>query len=163
MPTAGHPKGSATLVVDDITHSIRLERWFAASPDQVFEAWTRPEHVACWWDPAGERLAICEIDLRPGGAFKFVPRAHPDRSFAGVYQDIDPPRRLTFEAMGAIGRVLLDGDDDATRLLVEIQCRSRDHLRQFLRAGIDEGTSRTLDHLVAYVSAQVSHCRHDPA
>jgi uncharacterized protein YndB with AHSA1/START domain len=156
MLTADHPNRSATLVIDHAAHCIRLERRFAAPPGQVFEAWTRPEHVACWWDPAGDVLAICEIDLRPGGAFKFVPTANPDMPFAGVYQDIDPPRRLTFEAMGAIGRVLLDGDDEGTRLLVEIQCSSHEHLQQFLRAGVGEGTSRTLDNLVAYVGAQVS-------
>lgn len=156
MLTVDNPERNASLVIDQVSHCIRLERRFTAPPDQVFEAWTRPEHVACWWDPAGERLAICEIDLRPGGAFKFVPRAQPDMPFAGVYQDINPPQGLTFEAMGAIGRVLLDGDDDGTRLLVEIKCRSDEHLQQFLRAGVDEGTSRTLDNLVAYLGVQVS-------
>jgi len=156
MLAMGDPKGSATLIVDHAAHCIRLERRFAAPPDQVFEAWTKPEHVACWWDPTGEKLAICEIDLRPGGAFKFVPRAHPDMPFAGIYREISPPRRLTFESMGAIGCVLLDGDDRATRLLVEIQCRSHEHLQQFLKAGIDQGTSRTLDNLVAHLRARAS-------
>jgi uncharacterized protein YndB with AHSA1/START domain len=154
MLTADYSKASATVVVDHAVHCIRLERRFAAPAEQVFEAWTKPEQVACWWDPSGEALAICEIDLRPGGAFKFVPRANPNMPFVGVYQDIDPPRRLTFEAMGAIGRVLLDADEDATRLRVEIQCRSQEHLKQFLQAGVDEGASRTLDNLVAYVGAQ---------
>ena len=155
MLPAGHPKENATLIVDHAAHCIRLERRFAVPPSQVFEAWTRPEHVASWWDPTGERLTICEIDLRPGGAFKFVPKANPHMPFAGVYRDINPPRHLTFEAMGAIGRVLFDGDD-TTRLRVEIQCRSLEHLQQFLRAGIDQGTSRTLDNLVAYLGAQAS-------
>jgi uncharacterized protein YndB with AHSA1/START domain len=100
-------------------------------------------------------LAVCEIDLQPGGAFKFVPSANPDMPFAGVYREIDPPRGLTFEAMGAIGRVLLDENGNATRLRVEIQCLSLEHLQQFLRVGVGEGTSRTLDNLVAYVAAQV--------
>ena len=148
------PKEGATLVVDQATHTIRLERRLAAPPAQVFEAWTQPEQVACWWDPAGQPLAACEIDLRPGGAFKFVPKGHPDLAFAGVYQEIAPPGRLTFEAMGALGRVLLVADGDATRLTVEIQCRSAEHLQQFMQAGVHEGTSLTLDNLVAYVGAR---------
>ena len=154
MPIADLPKGHANLVVDATTNSIRLERRLAASPRKVFEAWTTPENVACWWDPSGEKLALCEIDLRPGGAFKFVPRAHPDMPFAGVYREIEPPRRLLFEAMGAIGRVLIDGDGNATRLRVEIQCASPEHLQQFLQVGVGEGTSRTLDNLVAYLGTQ---------
>jgi uncharacterized protein YndB with AHSA1/START domain len=155
MLTADHPKERANLVVDTAALCIRLERQLAAPPDKVFEAWTTPEQVACWWDPSGERLAVCEIDLQPGGAFKFVPSANPDMPFAGVYREIDPPRGLTFEAMGAIGRVLLDENGNATRLRVEIQCLSLEHLQQFLRVGVGEGTSRTLDNLVAYVAAQV--------
>jgi uncharacterized protein YndB with AHSA1/START domain len=152
MLTADHPKGDTTLVVDFATHCIKLERRLDASPAQVFEAWTVPEHTAAWWDPTGQRLAICEIDLRPGGTFKFVPKGHPERLFAGVYRDIDPPAGLTFEAMGAIGRVRIVEDGDATKLSVEIRCHSDEHLQQFLKAGVDEGTSRTLDNLVAYVS-----------
>jgi uncharacterized protein YndB with AHSA1/START domain len=153
MPITDLPKGHANLIIDATTNSIRLERRLAAPPRKVFEAWTTPENVACWWDPSGEKLALCEIDLRPGGAFKFVPRAHPEMPFAGVYREIEPPRRLIFEAMGAIGRVLIDGDDNATRLRVEIQCASAEHLQQFLQAGVGEGTSRTLDNLVAYLGA----------
>ena len=65
------------VMLDRDTHTIILTRVLAAPCEQVFEAWTRPEHVACWWDPSGEPLAECEIDLRPGGAFRFVNRIPP--------------------------------------------------------------------------------------
>jgi hypothetical protein len=73
--------------------------------------------------------------------------------FAGTYLEIVPFERLTFEAFGAIGRVLVDEDGEDTRLSVEIQCRSAEHLQQFLQLGVDEGTSRTLDNLVTYIGA----------
>ena len=147
---------SATLVVDQATLTIQLKRRLDASPAEVFAAWTVPERVACWWDPTGQPLILCEIDLRPGGAFKFVTKSHSETPFAGVYHDIDPPSRLTFEAMGATGRVLLAADGDATRLSVEIRCRSAEHLKQFIQMGVHEGTSRTLDNLVAYVGARAT-------
>lgn len=71
------------LVIDRDTHAIVLTRKFAAPCLQVFEAWTRPEHVKCWWDPTGRPLAKCEIDLRPGGAFRFVSQDTPAHEFAG--------------------------------------------------------------------------------
>jgi uncharacterized protein YndB with AHSA1/START domain len=142
------------VVVDRDTHTIVLRRVFAASREQVFEAWTRPEHVICWWDPAGYPLAECEIDLRPGGAFRFVNRHSPAaHQFTGVYREIAPPHYLVFEAMGAIGRVILEQVGGKTHLTVRIECGSATTLGQYLKMGIDAGTAKTLDNLVAYLSA----------
>ncbi len=136
------------------SHTIVLTRMFPASREQVFEAWTRPEHVTRWWDPAGHPLAECEIDLRPGGAFRFVNRHSPgDHGFSGVYREIAPPEYLIFEAMGAIGRVILEETGGKTFLTVRIECGSAAQLEQHLKLGIDTGTSKTLDNLVAYVGA----------
>ena len=44
---------------------IVVTRLFDAPRALVFEAWTKSEHVAHWWDPSGVPLAVCEIDLRP--------------------------------------------------------------------------------------------------
>jgi uncharacterized protein YndB with AHSA1/START domain len=139
------------LEIDRRTHTIRLTRIFDAPPAQIFESWTRPEHVTCWWDCDGEPLAVCEIDLRPGGAFKFVTKGHPDMPFVGVYREIAPPHRLVFEALDATGRVLLHEAAGKTHMRVEIECRSAEQLDQYLKMGVDAGTSQTLDGLVAYM------------
>ena len=142
------------VILDRDTHTIILTRVLAAPCEQVFEAWTRPEHVTCWWDPSGEPLAECEIDLRPGGAFRFVNRHPPGaHQFAGVYREIAPPRHLIFEAMGAIGRVMLDETGGKTLLTVRIECGSAERFEQYLKTGIDTGTAKTLDNLVVYVGA----------
>jgi uncharacterized protein YndB with AHSA1/START domain len=92
MPFAQTAAQKTGLVIDRRSHTIKLTRNFDAPRAEIFEAWTNPEHVACWWDPAGEPLAACEIDLRPGGSFKFVTKDHPDMPFAGTYREIAPPR-----------------------------------------------------------------------
>ena len=70
---------------------IVMTRLFDAPRAVVFEAWTKAEHVTHWWDPSGVPLAVCEIDLRPNGAFRWVNRA-PDggegHSFSGIYREI---------------------------------------------------------------------------
>ena len=144
------------VVIDRNTHAIVLTRTLAAPREQVFEAWTRPEHVRCWWDPAGHPLETCEIDLRHGGAFRFVNRhAAGSYEFAGVYREITPPDRLIFEAMGAIGRVILEELAGKTLLTVRIECGSAAQLEQYLKMGVDAGTAKTLDNLVAYVDARL--------
>jgi uncharacterized protein YndB with AHSA1/START domain len=150
MPAQPHANARTTVELHRATHTIRLTRVFDASRAQIFEAWTRPEHVSCWWDAAGAPLTACEIDLRPGGAFKFVSQGHPEMPFAGVYLEIAPPDRLVFEAMGATGRVALEAVAGRTQMTVEIECRSAEHLEQFVKMGVDVGTSQTLDNLVSY-------------
>ena len=141
------------LVVDRATHTIRFSRELGAPPSQVFEAWTQPEQVTSWWDAEGQPLLICEIDLRRGGSFKFVSKGHRDFPFIGKYVEIAPPDRLVFEAMGAIGRVLLHEANGGTHMVVEIQCQSADRLDQFIKMGVDAGTSQTLDNLVSFINS----------
>ena len=76
--------------------------------------------------------------------------------FAGTYREITPPSRLLFEALGAIGRVTLHEADGRTHMTVEIECRSTEHLDQYLKMGVDAGTARTLDNLVAYAQRRLA-------
>jgi uncharacterized protein YndB with AHSA1/START domain len=150
MPAQSQARTRTELDIDRRTHTIRLARVFDASRAQIFEAWTKPEQVTCWWDAAGDPLTACEIDLRAGGAFKFVTKSHPEMPFAGTYREIAPPDRLVFEALGATGRVVLREVAGKTHMTVEIECRSAEQLDQYLKMGVDVGTSQTLDNLVAY-------------
>jgi uncharacterized protein YndB with AHSA1/START domain len=78
-------------------HVVRIERAFAASPEEVFDAWTSPDvmrrwfHVARDWD-----TPEAEVDLRVGGKVRVVMR-RPDGTEAeaqGEYTLIDRPHRL---------------------------------------------------------------------
>jgi uncharacterized protein YndB with AHSA1/START domain len=151
MHTAGLDS-SRGFMLDRDSHTIRFERQFDAPPSRVFAAWTDPEQVACWWDPTGERLVSCDIDLRAGGSFSFVSSGRAAMPFSGIYREIAPPDRLVFEAMGATGRMTLQDVAGGTQMVVEIVCPSNEHFDQFVKMGVQEGTSRTLDNLVAYVS-----------
>jgi uncharacterized protein YndB with AHSA1/START domain len=147
LSTETTPSG---FVIDEANHTLRFERDIQASPAEVFDAWTQPAQLSQWWDPTGEKLAICEMDLRPGGSFRFVSPNHPDRPFTGIYEEIAPPSRLIFEANGARGKVMLEQLSEGTRMTVEIACRSSEHLEQFVAIGVAAGTSQTLDNLQAY-------------
>jgi uncharacterized protein YndB with AHSA1/START domain len=142
------PKG---FTVENDTHTIRFERRVAADRARVFKAWTEPEQVAEWWDPDGERLVACDIDLRVGGSFSFATRQHSAMPFAGVYREIAPPERLVFESMGATGRVTLRDLGGSTHMTVEIVCQSAAQLEQFASMGVAVGTARTMDNLVVYL------------
>jgi uncharacterized protein YndB with AHSA1/START domain len=54
-----------------------LERVFDAPPALVWRACTEPDRVKQWLAPAPWTTAECEIDLRPGGIFRFLMKS-PD-------------------------------------------------------------------------------------
>lgn len=72
---------SAGFDIDEAAHTMRFVRDLDAPPARVFSAWTEPKQVATWWDATGEKLAVCEIDLRPGGEFRFATSHYPDKPF----------------------------------------------------------------------------------
>ena len=79
---------------------LRIERVFAATPQQLFDAWTKPDQLVRWWGPEGctTPLHDMDIDMRDGGAW-ITTMHHGDGSentVSGVYRLIDPPKRLVF-------------------------------------------------------------------
>lgn len=139
---------------------IVITRTFDAPPPLVFEMWTKPEHVAQWWDPSGVPLAECRIDLRPGGTFKFVNDGAPGarHAFSGTYREIEPPSRLVFTAQSPSGSASVGTLDfrphgDTTRLTMTIACGSKADRDAMLAMRVDAGTARTLDNLDQYLGA----------
>ena len=57
-------------------HEICMTRLFNAPRRLVFEAMTKPEHVKRWWGILSDdhSVTVCDVDLRPGGAWRFVGR-----------------------------------------------------------------------------------------
>lgn len=133
---------------------IMITRLFDAPRILVFEAWTKTEHVARWWDPSGVPLAVCEIDLRPNGAFRWVNRA-PDggegHSFAGVYQEIVPPERIVFAGMAGTGTLVFTEEGNRTRLTITMECASEQDRDAMLQMRVDAGTAQTLENLATYL------------
>jgi uncharacterized protein YndB with AHSA1/START domain len=78
-------------------YAVRIERTFAASAEEVFDAWTSPEVMRRWFHcEADWETPKAEVDLRVGGKVRVVMR-QPDGSEAemqGEYTLIDRPHRL---------------------------------------------------------------------
>lgn len=142
--------GKATLV---------MAQTFDAPRADVFEAWTTPEAVALWWDPTGAKLAVCEIDLRPGGAFRWINQgaAGAKHPFTGVYREIVPPERLVFEVRTSpagppqLGTLIFTESENRTTLTMTIECPSVAQRDEMLAMRIDTGTARTLQNLAVYL------------
>jgi uncharacterized protein YndB with AHSA1/START domain len=85
-------------MTDDAPFGLTLVRRFAASPERVFDAWTKAEIAACWLftGPASETHST-EFDLTVGGTWTITDRREGvDYTAIGEYLEIDRPRRLVF-------------------------------------------------------------------
>lgn len=105
--------GKNRVTVERTTdRAVVVTRTFNAPARIVFEAWTKPELLTRWWTPKsyGMSFVSCEIDLRTGGAYRFV-FSHPDfeqpMAFFGRYLEVTPPSRLvwTNEEGGEDGQI----------------------------------------------------------
>ena len=71
-------------------------RKFDAPRDLVWRALTEPGHLVHWWGPQGFTVRVAEVDLRPGGIFRYTLRSPDGWEMRGrwVYQEIAAPERL---------------------------------------------------------------------
>jgi uncharacterized protein YndB with AHSA1/START domain len=76
-----------------------LTRTFNAPRKLVFKAWTDPKHLAQWWGPRGFTTNIREMDVRPGGVWRYAMRGPDGKEypFDGVYVEVVEPERLVFD------------------------------------------------------------------
>jgi uncharacterized protein YndB with AHSA1/START domain len=77
-----------------------MTRGFEAPRERLFEALTVPERLTRWLGVRGGwELAVCKVDLRVGGAYRFVWHHAGDgmeMGVGGVYREIVPPERLVY-------------------------------------------------------------------
>ncbi len=83
------------------TRDLVVTRVFDAPPDQVWKAWSDPQHVMRWWGPTGFTSPSCRMDFRVGGKSLVCMRAPAE--FGGqdmyntwTYGKIEPTRRIEF-------------------------------------------------------------------
>ena len=75
-----------------------FERTFDATREQVWKAFTDPELVPRWWGPHGTTATVAEMDVRPGGKWRYISRAadREDVAFYGEYLEVDPPAKVAY-------------------------------------------------------------------
>ena len=96
-PVAAPVAPHETLYATPSDHELVITRTFDAPSSIVWAAFTDPKHLPNWHTgPDGFTMPVCEIDLRPGGSWRYVWRNRTGREFEvkGTYRDVDPPRRV---------------------------------------------------------------------
>ena len=137
-----------------------MTRVFDATRKLVFDAWTKPEHLPHWMlGPPGWTMPVCEIDLRPGGAWHFVwHRAEgTEMGMRGEYREVTPPERLvSTESWGGdwpetLNTLTLSEKDGKTTITNTALYPSKQARDKALETGMKEGVSQSFDRLAKYL------------
>lgn len=126
----------------------------------VFAAWTDPRHIPQWLlGPAGWSMPVCELDLRAGGAWRYVWRKSDgsEMEMSGIVREVTPPERLvTTERWGpewpeTVNTLVLTESAGKTTITLTITYPSKSArdaaLGTGMKSGMDESFAR-LDRVV---------------
>lgn len=158
----------------DISRGFTIARTINATPAEVFRAWTDPDHLGWFINPAMPPPGPAEVDLRPDGAWRLemVINSELDYITGGIYREIQPSSLLSFY-WGAVGgwpdlaptvadptgtadallaTVTLSADGPATEQNFRLALPdhfSESQVAEWLARGIHPGWTDTIDRLVA--------------
>ena len=137
---------------------IVMTRSFDAPRQLVFDAFTKPELVTRWLlGPDGWTMPVCEMDVRPGGKFRWLWRhaGKGDMGMSGTYHEVHPPSRIVhaerFDEPWSSGDALVttrfeeaDGRTTVTQTMLLESTEARDGV---LASGMESGVARSYERL----------------
>ena len=156
---------TATVVTTPADREIHIERVFDAPRDRVFAVYTDPQLIPEWWGPRDTTTVVDEMDVRPGGSWRFVMRSADgsESGFRGVYREVTPPERIvqTFEWEGMPGHICVETatfEDlgDRTKVTTVSLFHTTEERDGMLGSGMEGGLNETyarLDELLARLAS----------
>lgn len=153
----------ATTLEIESDRVLVITRKFAAPRRLVFEAVTKPEYVRRWYGCDAMQMTVCEIDLRPGGRWRYVLRM-PDGSehgFNGEYREVVPPERIVstenYEPIGPghemVATLTLEEHDGRTTMRNRLVYQSQADRDGHIGAGMERGMRESHERLAAIIAS----------
>ncbi len=143
---------------------ILITRTFDAPVELVWRAWTDPQRIGQWWGPRGFSTTTYEMDVRPGGQWRFDMHGPDGRDYSNrvVFDEVREPHRLVYtqdgrtpdlEEVSFQSTVTFERQGDQTKLTLRMVFASTaDRDRVCRQYGAVEGGIETLARLADHVS-----------
>ncbi len=148
---------TGTTVTTPTDREIVSERVYDAPRERVFAVYTDPELIPRWWGPRRMTTVVDRMDVRVGGAWRFVMSEPdgPEQAFRGVYREVAPPERVvaTFEWEGLPGHVIVetatfeDLGDERTRVRTTSLFHTTEERDGMLDSGMEGGMTESHERL----------------
>ncbi|ACQ81104.1 Activator of Hsp90 ATPase 1 family protein [Beutenbergia cavernae DSM 12333] len=144
---------------------LEVVRRFDAPRDLVFAALTQPALLRRWHGADGWDLVVCDVDLRVGGAWRFVargPAGEPDMGYGGEFVEVEPPSRLVqterFDDAWYTGIAHVTTDlaesDGVTTLRMRIRYASREVRDAVVASPMSRGMTEGYDRLARLLATE---------
>jgi uncharacterized protein YndB with AHSA1/START domain len=148
--------------------TLTIDAEFEAPPQRVWQLWADPRQLERWWGPPPYPATVDSHELRPGGQV-FYHMTGPEGDQPRGYWNVDvvePPHLLIFragfanddgtpntEGGEATMRVTIqDIGGDKTRMSIETQFPTLEHMEQMLAMGMDEGMAQAVGQIDAILA-----------
>jgi uncharacterized protein YndB with AHSA1/START domain len=157
MDATSSGTATVTLPTDE---QILITREFDAPKHLVYKAFTTPELVKRWWHAKRGEVTVAEIDLRVGGAWRYVMVTEDgiEVGFHGEYREIVPNERIVStevyeglpegvsEADGAtVNTATFTDANGRTTLTILVQATSKVSRDAIIDSGMEGGLQDALD------------------
>jgi uncharacterized protein YndB with AHSA1/START domain len=152
MAVTSSGTAKVTLPTDE---QILITREFDAPKHLVYKAWTTPELVKRWWNAKRGEVTVAEIDLRVGGAWRYVMIADGgmEVGFHGEYREIVPNERLVstelYEGVPdgepTLNTLTLTETDGRTTVTILVEAPSREVRDAIIDSGMEAGMQDAMD------------------
>ena len=153
---------------------LTMTRAFDAPRELVFAAFTNPRHLVRWFGRRQDTLAVCEVDLRVGGAARFVWRFEDgsEMGITNVYREIAPPERIVYtetfdapydEVMGGetLNTFVLTEADGKSTMAITTAYKSREDRDDALATGMADGANESFDLLAELLEELIAERAED--
>lgn len=150
-----------SVVADPDSPSIVITRLFDAPPRLVWRTLTEPELVKQWAAHCTMEWITCDLDVRPGGAWRELLRMNgQDHGFRGEYKEVVPHAHLVrtfiydpFPNDDALETTTLSELDGKTKLQITYRHKTIEGRDGHLKSGMDEGVRAQHDQLDALLAS----------
>lgn len=149
----------STAQTDATTQAVVITRVFDAPRALVFKAWIDPAHIGQWFGPDGFTITTHEMDVRPGGVWRFIMHGPDGVDYPNkiVYLEIVEPERLVYvhgdegdrEFQTTVTFVERAGKTELTMVALFASAADRDRVVE--EFGAIEGGNQTLGRLAEYL------------
>ncbi len=146
-------RNATTAITLPSDTEILITREFDAPRDVVFKAMTDPALIPQWWGPRKYETIVDKMDVRPGGAWRFINRGDGEEfAFRGEYREITAPERIvqTFEFEPLAGHISIDTavfteQNGRTLMTNHTRFASKEDRDGMIERGMESGLRETHD------------------
>jgi uncharacterized protein YndB with AHSA1/START domain/pimeloyl-ACP methyl ester carboxylesterase len=164
-------KRKTTIFKNRDRRELTVERNVAIPAQLAWEGWTEPKHITKWWGPKGWTTTVYEMDVRPGGVWRYSLQADDHSGEAAycraTYDVVEAPGKLVYIDTFADSdwnivsdsemytTVLFEENSGGTRISIVTQFATNEQLDNAEAMGMIEGFTDAYDRLEEYLETLI--------